>query len=55
MGDIILEEYNHYLKRLDKAIAYNNKQPIEEGSKEHQALMNIISRLAELEKDIKEN
>lgn len=53
-GMEILEEYNHLLMRLDKAILYNDTvKPFKEDSNAMNELTNIINRLAYLEGEIK--
>lgn len=50
----LLEEYDFYCKRLDKAMHYNDTvKAIEEDSKEYIALVNIINECARLEGEIK--
>ncbi|MGL5345732.1 MAG: hypothetical protein ACRDA3_00105 [Peptostreptococcaceae bacterium] len=50
----ILEEYDFYQQRLDKAIAYNDKvKAIECDSKEFKVLVDIINQCARIEKEIK--
>ncbi|MGL5380109.1 hypothetical protein [Clostridium sp.] len=50
----ILEEYDFYQQRLDKAIAYNDSvKAIECDSKEFKVLVDIINQLSKIEAEIK--